>query len=206
MSEPSESSPSHPSVSEPIHADRLRRAADFLAEVRRVQRESGRKLTGRAHLSDETLGAFFDAWDDSRLLAELRSPPDVVVPHDVQGTLFERFEELCRRRRIAVPDDLRPAVYRLLALELAVNGQLLGDTSESLASATLYNGVLDALRDQFPEFADTPGLLREAAQGYPSDPATFLADTRDSIARLEADERFAQFRETPGVFRQAAVT
>ena len=142
-----------------------------MSEVRRVQRESGKKFTGRPHLPDETLEACFDAWDGSRLLAELRSPDAALVPHGVQGHLFERFEEMCRRRHVPIPDDLRPAVYRLLALELVVNVDALAGDAESLTAATLFNGSLDDLAGRFPDLADTPGFFRMAARSYPADPA-----------------------------------
>jgi hypothetical protein len=120
-----------------------------------------------------------------------------------------RYSRRSRRcaagRKIVLLSDLRPAVYRLLGIELAINSQILEDSPEHLAPATVYNGSLDRLQELYPEFRDAPYIFRLAANNYPSDPKGFLQDVREAILRLEQDERFAEFRDTPGVFREAAI-
>ncbi|MGL5098147.1 MAG: hypothetical protein ACRDD1_21380, partial [Planctomycetia bacterium] len=205
MTDPSTLPQDPPSSSDSVSPALLRRAADFMAEVRDTQRRSGRNLTGRTYLSEQTQTDSREARRQSALLAELARPPHAVVPPDLQQDAFERFEEMCRRRKIAFPADLRPPVYRLLAVEIAANSDLLETDPGRIAAATLYNGFLGGLNEQFPEFQDTPGIIRHAVGGYPSDPAGFLRRARETVARLESDERFADFRDTPGLFRQAAV-
>ncbi|MGL4465717.1 MAG: hypothetical protein ACRC1K_26500 [Planctomycetia bacterium] len=139
------------------------------------------------------------------MLAELGSPDDPAVPQAVQGVIFERFEEMCRRRRLRLPDDLRPAVYRLLAAELAVNAYVFDSDPTYVASATVLHGSLNHLPERFPEFAESPGVFRQAFRHSPSDPEGVLARTRDIEAQLAADDRFADFRDTPFVFRVVAI-
>ena len=172
-------------------------------EVRQAQRDGGRSLTGKTHLSESTQLASQAAQAASTLIAELQRNPDPIVSHEVLSTTFERFEEMCRRRKVRLPAELRPAIYRLLAVELVINSDILAIEPEKIASATLYNGTLDRIPQEFPEFSDFPGILRAAATGYPTDPAGFLEFAREAIARLSADEQFADFRDTPGMFRQA---
>jgi hypothetical protein len=53
---------------------------------------------------------------------------------------------------------------------LAINSQLLDADPERLPSATIYNGSLDRLPEAYPQFRDMPGIFRNAAASYPSDP------------------------------------
>lgn len=121
---------------------------------------------------------------------------------DVQGVLFERFEEMCRRRDVSIPGELRPAVYRLLALEAAVNASVFEAEPRHVASATVLHGSLGYLAERFPEYA---GLLRKTLRHSPTDPEGVLTRTREIEARLAEDERFADFRDTPFVFRVVAI-
>jgi hypothetical protein len=189
----------------PLDANALRRATEFMSTTRETQRHCGRTLSGRTRLSDETLDVSAQARQSSSLLDQLARPPAPVVPSAVQQKVFEAFEEMCRRRKVVLLSDLRPAVYRLLGIELAINSQILEDSPEHLAPATVYNGSMDQLQELYPEFRDAPYIFRLAAISYPSDPAGFLQDVREAIARLEQDERFTAFRKAPGIFREAAI-
>lgn len=140
----------------------------------------------------------------SDLLTELSRLPEAVVPDSVMQQLFESFEELCRRRRRPIPAALRRPIYKLLAIEVAVNADVLSVLPEKVAPATLYNGVLNDLVERFQEFADTPGIWREALN-YPSNPFGFLEKARRAIEQLERDERFVVFRDTPAIFKLAAI-
>jgi hypothetical protein len=48
--------------------------------------------------------------------------------------------------------------------------------------------------------------LRDAAVGYPSDPAGFLTGVIRTIGDLEKDDRFASLRDTPSAFKTAAIS
>lgn len=108
-----------------LDPDLLRRAAEFMSEARQVQRESGRTLSGNSYLSEGTQVEANRTRAHSGLLAELARSPEVSVPRNVQQLTFERFEEMCRRRKFHIPQELRAIVYRLLALELVVNCSVL---------------------------------------------------------------------------------
>jgi hypothetical protein len=127
------------------------------------------------------------------------------VPPTVQQQAFKAFEEMCRRRRVTLPPDLRLAGYCLLGIELAINSQVLEVAPAQVASATVYHNSLDRLPEAFPEFRDTPNVFRRAAAGYPSDPEGFRQGVQQAVSRLAQDERFAGLRDAPGVFRKAGV-
>jgi hypothetical protein len=176
-----------------------------MSEVRQVQRESDRPLRGKTFLSDGIQSESKRTRDHSGLLAELARSSEGYVPPNVQQLAFERFEEMCRRRKLSIPKELRPPIYRLLALELVVNSSVLQAEPEQIASATLYNGSLDEMVSRFADFRDTPWIFRHVAVNNPSDPEGFLTGVLETITRLSADERFADFRDTPGIFQRAAV-
>jgi hypothetical protein len=105
--------------------------------------------------------------------------------------LLERFEEMCRRRRLNVPPHLRPAILGVLVTELQVNEQALKVSPEKLISVTAYSGAVGpALPKEFPDFADTPGTFRRAVVSNPTDPRGFLRRTQQTVAALAADEEF----------------
>lgn len=187
-----------------IDAASLRHATGFMADARRIQRESGRKPGGQHFLSAELLTRSRRIFSESRLLAVLAEAPSP-VPEHVLRHICDSFEEMCRRRRIEVQDSLRPSIYRLLAIELAINTHLFEASPEKVAPATVYNGSLDCLWEMFPQFCEMPYLFRQAATAYPSDPAGYLKKLHESISELERDERFVEFRDTPSVFRNAAI-
>jgi hypothetical protein len=188
----------------PIDTDLLRRAAQFMSTAREIQRRSGKTLKGRKRLTAETIDALERAACDSKLLAWLDHSPQA-VSSETQRQAFETFEEVCRRRRFTIPKVMRGSVYRLLAIEIAVNAELFRASPEAMRQATVYNGSLDHLFEDFRELRDTPYIFREAAVNYPSDPEAFLVRVQENIARLSQDDRFAGFRDTPYIFRQAAV-
>ncbi len=176
-----------------------------MSTVREIQRESGRDLHGMRRLSEATVAASAQARQASDLLAHLSKPPEAVVPASTQQQVFDSFEEMCRRRQVTLPTELRPLVYHLLGIELAANSHALAAKPEQVAPATVYNGALDHLPEAYPDFRDMPGIFLEAVVGYPSDPEGFLHRVQDTESRLEQAERFAEFRNTPGIFRRAAL-
>jgi hypothetical protein len=75
----------------PIDADALRRAAEFMSTARLIQRESGRSLSGRVRLTDETLDASSQARQGSTLLTNLSQGHDPVVNVATQQKTIEEF-------------------------------------------------------------------------------------------------------------------
>ena len=193
-------------VSSDLKPDRLRQAAEFMSTVRQRQRESGKQLSGRKCLSSDTLGRLTETSHTSKMLDNLANTPTPALPASVQRHVFETFEEMCRRRLMRVPAELRPAIYRLLAIELVINSHILDESPNQIVSATVCNGSLHKLRDSYgAEFA-AKSIFRAAATGYPSDPEKFLQKVRETLARLKQDERFTNLRDMPSVFVTAAVS
>src|SRR5579863_1825590 len=89
----------------------LQRAAAFIQEVRLAQAECGKKLAGATHLTSEQGYAITKAADESSLVKAVKSATEAdMTVHD----LFERFEEMCRRRKIIVEPDLRSSIVKIL--------------------------------------------------------------------------------------------
>ena len=187
-----------------IAPDVLRAAEAFMAEVRRVQRESQRDLRGPARLADDVTRSLKSASAESTLIRAVSDgSPDAVMTKALEG-----FEEMCRRRGQDVPPRLRGAIYRLLASELEVNARMLQSSVADVARATIYNGELSSLtRDaEFASLHNTPAVFVRAAVNYPSDPKAFLRKVIATIPELESDPEFASLQQdTPWVLRQAAI-
>ena len=186
-----------------IAPDVLRAAEAFMAEVRRVQRESQRDLRGPARLADDVTRSLKSASAESTLIRAVSDgSPDAVMTKALEG-----FEEMCRRRGQDVPPRLRGAIYRLLASELEVNARMLQSSVADVARATIYNGELSSLtRDaEFASLHNTPAVFVRAAVNYPSDPKAFLRKVIATVSELERDPEFESFGDTPSVFVRAAV-
>ena len=178
-------------------------ARAFIDEVRQVQSKSGQNL-GCKRKSNEiqrlAINATVILCSDS-----VRLFPPSITPQLLHG-LLERFEKMAQRNGYEVPDHLRTDTLGLLSTELWVNHHALKTSPTKLVAVTAYNGAIAVLLPkEFPEFADTPGLFREAMVGNPADPRRFLHNVKEMVASLSADEEFECFRETPYMFRRAAV-
>jgi hypothetical protein len=120
----------------------LRRAAIFMASVREAQRRDGRSVTGVRRSSKKAPKLIPDEIakaDLSRAKHYLKSAP--VDLHTLQ-TMFQSFEEMCRRRKKSLSAELRSAVCWLLESELAENCVRLRTTPNKTAATTVYHGIL----------------------------------------------------------------
>jgi hypothetical protein len=68
----------------------------FMAEARRIQRESGKSFCGRHRLQDTTLSAIraaaLEMFDNAAPISSVKT--------DHAQQLVQRFEEMCRRRKV----------------------------------------------------------------------------------------------------------
>lgn len=181
--------------------NKARLAADFVADVRRIQRESGKQMSGPLGLDRAEL---------TRIVTLAQAiPPIQAMPPSLAAAavaLLERFEELCRRRETDIPDPWRNALYEHLAAELTANHQAIGGNARHLVSATLLHGdVSDLMTDpEFSTWRKIPSLLRHALRRHPSDPHGFLRQAAKNIARLIADPALAIWKDSPGMIQRAA--
>ena len=194
------------SASDPLK-DGLTAAAEFLSTVRKLQQESGRSLRGRAQLTPEQSYAITQGAENSGLVNGVKESLDIDIPIH---TLFERFEEMCRRQNVMVDANLRPYAIKLLSTELVANQNALGGDPEKLIPFTLGNGALGAelISDaEFESLRETPGVFRQAAVDYPGPGKAkeFLRGVMKNVPELAADAEFESLRDTPGVFQRAAV-
>jgi hypothetical protein len=189
---------------DPLYED-LSRAAEFMADVREEQAASGKTLSGRTNISSERVIAILREAETSNLI---RAVADSLGGQQSLQKLFERFEEMCRRRKTHLPDALRPAITRLLAAELFSNTSALACSPDNAVSVTLHCGACahDLMSDpDFAEFCDAPSIFRQVALSNPSDPRASLKRAQEAIATLINDEEFVEFRDTPKLFRFVAI-
>jgi hypothetical protein len=131
-----------------------------------------------------------------------------IMDISVRERLLGRFEEMCRRHDIEVPADLRRPILERLMVELWINQRAL-DCSDRVArkivAGTAFSGAIGPeLIASFPDFADTPHILRHAMFHRPSAPHRFLAELRENVRMLALDEVCSSFRNNPGFLTIAA--
>jgi len=88
--------------------------------------------------------------------------------------LIRKFERMCTISNRPIPDELRPAVYRLLATELFANSVMFrrhGAMPQDLVSSTAYQGNMGALCQ---EFHNAPRALVEAVKRHPLNPRSYM--------------------------------
>jgi len=147
-------------------------AEAFMASVREAQRKCGKSVTGcgysrvpfdkRVYFEKAALEALTDLHNQEITL------DDIIL-------LAEHFEEMCHRRQLPMPQDLRPAIVRQLALELEQNHKIIRLIPGKLLRITSYNGAIaEKLVQFFPLFADKPWIIRRAAEHRPRDPLEFF--------------------------------
>ena len=145
----------------------LQRSAVFADEVRQIQSRSGKKFTGGNRLSPESQYAITKAATESAIAAGMSPDCEGAAMHH----LFERFEELCRRRKLHIEADLRAALVKILAGELLANHSALGGSVTKLITVTVLQGAIGPdLMKEFERFRETPWIITTAAVNYPSDP------------------------------------
>jgi hypothetical protein len=190
--------------SECAFQSQLRRAAAFMKEARLVQQNSGLSLAGPSKLTAQQKAAIDKAANSSFLVTAVKSSLAVDRPLSI---MFERFEEMCRRREMAIDHHLRPVIFDLLILEFCANARQFEAVPRHLVAVTVYHGSIATLaeEEEFAALCDAPGVFRHAAVHYPSDPRRFLRRVQKHAAALAEEEEFAALRDTPGVFRHASV-
>jgi hypothetical protein len=180
-----------------------RNAAEVLENVRRAQAESQKPLFGTIRLSRERKALIHQISSTDPAIIDLRE--GMSIEQSVTDNMFERFEEMCRRRKIVIADELYPAVLERLATELKTNAQALNSPPGKLTSATIYSGAFaPGLVDGYPEFRESPGIYRDAARQFPMNPAGYLKRLRETIAEVSADSRFSLFADNPSIYREAS--
>ena len=159
-----------------LDPDLLRRAAAFMSEVRQVQRESGRTLSGKSWLSEGTYAELHKTRNESGLLLHWPNLPKALFRARSRRLLSIALKRCAVAGRSR---SRRNCVHRytsFLALELVVNNSTLDIAPQRIVSVTVYNGSLEGMDDPFPDFRDTPGIFRQAADHNPRDPEGFLTD------------------------------
>jgi hypothetical protein len=95
--------------------------------ARRAPVKSGASMRGRARLTKERRQAIAAA----AASCAIASAP-VRVKIGIRISLLERFEEMCRRRRIDVPARRRAAILNTLIAELRANQKALSTNAANL--------------------------------------------------------------------------
>src|ERR1022692_1509152 len=142
--------------SDDVLLTQLQRAAVFADEVRQIQSKSGKKFTGGNYLSSESQYAITKAATESAIVAGMSKAGDGTAARD----LFERFEEMCRRRKLNIEADLRAALVKILAGELLANHSALGGSATRLISVNfLLRCCVSIMRTMFEWLSETPWVL-----------------------------------------------
>lgn len=184
----------------------LKGAEVLIESLRDAQRLSGKSAQGCSHLSRERLELISEFVENDPILravgagnADLRTAIE---------RLLERFEELCRRRDIAIQTETaRKWAYRILAVELMVNAQVCEMEPGEVLSATLLNSKLVSdifSQKEFPALDDAPSLIRDAIRHRPGRERAWLSDILVAEERLQHHPAFCTLSDSPWVFRVAA--
>lgn len=176
----------------------LTRAAQFMSAARETQRESHKVLVGPEKVADALKEENAITIACSKMIEGIGAESG--IGEEALSYLSTKFEELCRRRKFDIPQELHEYITRLLTAELYINADRLAAEPEKLIPATIYNGVLDFINaDEFAEFRDMPGIFQRVAIGNPSDPAGALRRMiagelpfPDSYKKYGRDPAFAQ--------------
>jgi hypothetical protein len=179
----------------------LRRAAAFMQAVRVTQAESEKRFKGPNFLSLEQEEEIIDAARNSALVAAVKEHTQV---DGGVNYLAERFEEMCRRQRMEVSKELRPAVVKLLATELLVNQKALDRLPvEKLIPVTAsQGGIVPELKKEFGHFS--AWTIENAVKYYPGHPRGYLSKVDEESKAIANETEFERFRKAPGIFEDAA--
>ena len=178
-------------------------AKDFIADVRRVHQASRRRLSGRRieNNSLKSTATILPVPDD--FLKPILELTDL-VPVEDQILVFRRFEAMCHRLRLRLPNHLANAVLQHMVEDLAANVKLLKTRPRKLILATVCVGSMQRIYDRFPEFHHLPSVFRTAAKSS-SNPEKYLENFRSSFNLMWVDGRLAELRETPTLFKRVAL-
>ena len=185
-----------------MDTEKLELARTFLDNVRLTQKESGKLARGRNRLSSETSDAMNIQLDSISKLIDI-----LELPNDTAKKLCERFEEICRRRRMKMIDEIRREIYELLIFELSINTQELEMEPDQLVSVTLLSEVPAGFilqEKEFEWFKGNLGIVKRAAEKY-SNPREFLRTVKETVEEILEEEEFKCFSKNKWVIQHAAV-
>ncbi len=189
----------------PINPFSLKRAERLLAQLRAFERDKAKGLCGnspRPKFKRKPGGSL-----PKPTLVDVEPPenPESFVAPDIQRLVYQRFDESCRRRRIPIPEDLIPAIYKLLLMDLVANAAIVKAPASLLIHVTVLHGAMHRFVDEYREFAGAEDLFRQVVLGYASAPEAAFRRIRNTVQRLKKDARFAGFRGYHNLFLEAAV-
>ena len=179
----------HPTLHAKTQIATFKTAAELMAEARQAQRDSGKTLQGRLNLDDGLKSDIRKIFQHSAIICAGAEN----IPEDDARNMLLRFEEMCRRREIAIPPALRPAIHRLLAIENLINAHALGMPPHKTLAYTLHEGAGGPALAADPRFAKLqPWVIARAAFYNPAGSERYLLDGIDRQKTLAADPRFAK--------------
>ena len=188
-----------------------RRAEKFIENAREQRNIRKQNLRGRNRISTAVVQSIANTASRSGLISNLTTLADAkidvaakqakrkaVKPISLKilekdaNYLFERFEEMCRRLNITVPDDIRPAMLNILSGELAVNKAIYEANGKDVIPATIYHGSLaDLLKEEkFAIYQDTPFIFKYAVSYFPINPRAFLEELSANLKTCAQDDGF----------------
>ena len=185
-------------------------AEEFLRDARAAQESRGKLLRGEARTPPDTRLLISRAVDSTGSYSAVSKGFNHTSMKNALDLLMVRFQLLCDRNGIEIPEKAYPELANALFEELRTNVETFdsADKPEKMVPLTIYHGAGFADVYDEPEFEsmhDYPGVINLAASKYVSDPRGFLRDTIKTVKELREDPEFEELRETNGVFRYAAI-
>ncbi|MHB1785292.1 MAG: hypothetical protein ACYCS7_03955, partial [Acidimicrobiales bacterium] len=186
---------------------RWRQAGDFIDLVREAQAETGKSMRGRRRAFDDVRDriSIFERMDP--LYRDfLVASPEIC---EAGRTLLDRFEGVARRRGMPLDAEHYAHIYRTLLCHLMTDSTLLEMSPTQVVPATLVNrtSVGSILADpEFDTLRDTPGYVRTAISGRPTDPRGYLRRILETERSVLEDPEFESLRSTPGLVRHLIST
>lgn len=189
----------------PINPFSLKRAERLLAQLRAIERDKAKGLCGTSPRPKFKRKPGVSLPKPTLVEFEPPENPELFVAPDIQRLLYRRFEDSCRRRRIPIPEELVPAIYKLMLMDLVANSAILKAPASLLIHVTVLHGSMNRLVEEYREFAGAGDLFRHVVLGYETNPEAALLRIRNTVHRLVKDPRFARFRGYHNLFLEAAV-
>ncbi len=193
----------------PTSVEHFQKANEFLAILRDKMAVFEKSFNGAAKQPE----SFYKATEAILSQGEMLQGLGDVLDKKLLLLMQERLEGSAKRVGVKVPEELRPAIMRVLGAELMANSQSYDIKPKDMVSFTVYNGVkkLEHFSEnpKYKEFyATTPYVFKFAVIGRARMGAAekFLDNAMKVEMELRSDPVFsAAFAETPYVFRRAAI-
>lgn len=189
----------------PINPFSLKRAESLLAQLRAIERDKAKGLCGNSPRPKFKRKPGVSLPKPTLVYVEPPENPELFLAPDIQRLLYRRFEESCRRRRIPIPEDLIPALCKLLLMDLVANAAIVKAPASLLIHVTVLHGAMNRFAEEYREFAGAEDLFRHVVLAFESDPEAAFRRIRKTVQRLEKDGRFARLRGYQNLFLEAAV-